>query len=665
MGRKVSVGFVVLVLLNSCLRAAPAVDPCQIIQGLRSQMKQLKTVKAQYAVDSLYGPDKRPQKSHVTYAKDSDKYNIVENQIDPNGRNTLKRVVYDGVDLKLYIHVRDEPGQPRAAVLPADHKDVMFTDNDLLQVAEFHMVRPSRDVRYARFAYEYRGTEAVDGRNCLRIISVAPYLPGQKVFDHRWIEVSGTQYILRREVCLIDDKPEQLLYERQFSYDSAAGYPFPTRIAYRRYEIDPQGKPTLYYDKQIRVERIRINEPIDPCEFTFTFPEGTVVNIAPPTASPADLKNPGPYPIPEAKAAYDPNQTQPDPRTEFTLTKGEFPLVLPVRFGPRTWDFIVDTGSTLTIFDLSFRAQLGEPKRAIRMLSAGNPVVTQMFAAPRAFVGPFNIAECNEVMCAGLRNLAPILGREVHGMLGMDILKGHVVQIDFDEGRLAFLDDRQGDRPNWGQEFPITYDRMRLPQMKVSIEGRAEQDFTIDTGHGGSGTLEKSLFASVVADGNLKTTETAVATLGGTSKTSDVRLHRLTVGPLEYRSIIFTEGNGNQLGSDFLSRHVVTFDFLHDKLYLKKGKSFDRPDETGMCGVSLVRPDGQTVVYAVYEGCPAAKAGIKAGDVILKLQGRDAATYRMWEIRELFRSGDGKEITLTIRRAGETIDVSLRLERSV
>ncbi len=129
--------------------------------------------------------------------------------------------------------------------------------------------------------------------------------------------------------------------------------------------------------------------------------------------------------------------------------------------------------------------------------------------------------------------------------------------------------------------------------------------------------------------------------------------------------LIFSEARDNLLGLGFLSRHVVTFDFPHDRLYLKKGESFDKPDEAGMCGVSLDRSDGRTVVSAIYKGQPAAKAGIKAGDTILKLDGRDVSTYEMWEIRDLLRSGHGKEITMRIQRGSRIKDVKVVLERQV
>jgi hypothetical protein len=363
----------------------------------------------------------------------------------------------------------------------------------------------------------------------------------------------------------------------------------------------------------------------------------------------------------------DPNQAQLGAGTQFTFARGQWPLLVPIQFGPRTCDFILDTGSTGTVLDLTFRPQLGEPKGRQRASTpSGKPVVMQVFPAPFARVGAFNLRDCNEVVCADLnKRLAQPLGREVHGILGMSFLRKHVLQIDFDEGRITFLDSGDADRQDWGEEFPLTYRKNGVPQIKLSVGGQPEQEFGIDTGYDASGLMAKDSFRCAVAQGRLKPVNTSTVGLTGVVKSRQIRVGRVTAGPFEYRGLVFTEAQVNLLGLDFLSRHVVTFDFLHDRLYLKKGRSFDKPDEAGMCGVSLERRAGHTVVTGVYKRRPAARAGIKVGDVILRLQGRDANTYPMWEIRDLLRSGHGKGITMVVQRGRNIKEVAVVLEREI
>lgn len=656
---------VLSIFLCRCLSASE-VDPRAVIEALRDQMKQLKTLQVEYTVDSVNGPSRTPHTAQVTYIKDNDKFCIVEDQTDPNGQEILRRTVYDGLDIKQYVHAtgREEPAQ--GVILPASHRVATFTDDDIMRAAGFGLVAPGSDEQFAQHQFEFRGTELVDGRNCLVVVFITAFLPGHTAFNYSWVEIDDSRYLLRKIRCLIDDRLGMVLYERQYAYESLDGYPFPTEINYRRYDIDSRGYRSLDYEKLMRVRSVRINEPVDPCEFEFNFPEGTAINIAPTTVSAAELKDPSPMREPDpSELPFDPNLTQPDPRTEFSFDPNEGLVFLPVRFGPGAHDFIVDTGCSRTIFDLSFRPQLGAPGPMAGVTTFGGRAAVQVFVAPRAFVGPFNIADCNEVMGANLSGFSLAIGRDVRGLLGMDVLKSHVVRIDFDRGRIAFLDDVPERREDWGEAFPLTFNDSGIPQVRIDLGSAGEHGFAIDTGAAASGALAEDVFARVVAETGVQPTPTAALTAASTVESRQCRVERLKLGPFEYKELVFAEAEMTIVGLAFLSRHVVTFDFPHRKLYLRKGRRFDKPDEAGMCGLMLTRSDGRTVVYTVYDGEPAAKAGIEAGDVILKLQGKDANTFTMWQIGQLLRSGHGKEIALTIQRGEEVRDIAVVLERQI
>jgi len=69
--------------------------------------------------------------------------------------------------------------------------------------------------------------------------------------------------------------------------------------------------------------------------------------------------------------------------------------------------------------------------------------------------------------------------------------------------------------------------------------------------------------------------------------------------------------------------------------------------------------DHGILVSSVDEDGPAAKAGIKAGDVILKFNGktvRDAGQFR----EEVAKTEADQEVSLTLQREGKTVDVKLK-----
>jgi len=61
----------------------------------------------------------------------------------------------------------------------------------------------------------------------------------------------------------------------------------------------------------------------------------------------------------------------------------------------------------------------------------------------------------------------------------------------------------------------------------------------------------------------------------------------------------------------------------------------------------------------------AERAGVKAGDVVLKLNGRPAKELELWEIRNMLAAGDGKEVRLTVQRGSKTKRFTIVLKRKL
>ncbi|MCK5611887.1 PDZ domain-containing protein, partial [Candidatus Pacearchaeota archaeon] len=148
----------------------------------------------------------------------------------------------------------------------------------------------------------------------------------------------------------------------------------------------------------------------------------------------------------------------------------------------------------------------------------------------------------------------------------------------------------------------------------------------------------------------------------------EVRIEGLSVGLLKYQGLIFTEGtegSESRLGLSFLSRHIVTFDFPNSKIYFREGNKFNKTDETDMSGLHLRRISNKTIIYSVDESSPAHKAGIKANDVVLKIGDDDVNLCDMWDIRELLRLGNRREIIMVIKRGNDVKEVSFLLEKRI
>ena len=299
---------------------------------------------------------------------------------------------------------------------------------------------------------------------------------------------------------------------------------------------------------------------------------------------------------------------------EFSIVKGDALILLPVKYDGKEHLFLLDTACTYTMYDLSFKKELGDVKKHEKAHTSGGQVELELYDAPEAYLGDHNIGGSGKVGCVDLRMVNFILGKKVSGIIGMDFLKKHVIQIDFDKGTLAFLTLEKKQSSAWGEEFVVKYVQ-DVPYITVSLPDGNGVDFMVDTGLNFFGNLDKRLFENLISKQNVKKSESLAYTPSGVSKNRNIRTDKFSIGPFDYEGAIFGEGELTLLGMGFLAHHIVTFDFLNGKLYLKKGEKFRTVDEIDMSGLHLLHISEKTIVHSVDGDSPAYKAGIRANDI--------------------------------------------------
>ena len=124
------------------------------------------------------------------------------------------------------------------------------------------------------------------------------------------------------------------------------------------------------------------------------------------------------------------------------------------------------------------------------------------------------------------------------------------------------------------------------------------------------------------------------------------------VGPFHQLGLIFSTWPGpNCLGLGFFARFHVTFDFPNDGVYLRPVKEFSRPDFLDLSGIRIAKKSKEVRVSWVLRGGPGQRAGILVGDVILAVDGADAAHLSALDI--CVRLSKPGRCTLDLR-SGET-----------
>jgi hypothetical protein len=339
---------------------------------------------------------------------------------------------------------------------------------------------------------------------------------------------------------------------------------------------------------------------------------------------------------------------------------------VPVNCSGHTRPFVVDTGTTNTVFDFSYRDLLGKPIRQGELvdLVSGAKRTIDLFQVPEANLEGIALNTSGFTALTDQTSMSDYEDFDTGGLLGLDFLSGFTVQLDFDQGELRLLDPTTQSTNSWGEKYRMQYDRLERPKVSGILQDSTETSFIIDTGSVVN-NLETSLFDALVRDASLPVIYISSQSESGGRVSRCVRIPKLSLGTTEYHDLLFSEANTSTLGVPFLYRHRVTIDFLRERIYLSPGAHFQEMDQCDMSGLYVRRLDGSIKVTSVIPNSPAEEVGLKVGDTIEEIDGIEAYKYTVHEIRQLLKSGDGRKIVMKVRKDIGLVDATVVLRRQL
>jgi predicted metalloprotease with PDZ domain len=149
---------------------------------------------------------------------------------------------------------------------------------------------------------------------------------------------------------------------------------------------------------------------------------------------------------------------------------------------------------------------------------------------------------------------------------------------------------------------------------------------------------------------------------GGAFSSEIGRLRSMSLGPYEWDDPIVivssaTEGAfaseefAGNIGNRVLERFRVTFDYQRREVVLEPGRHYSDRDRLTRCGMLLTRRDGTVKVASVLANSPADHAGLREGDQVLALDGRDIAQWDLPAVSALLDDGEiGSKVAVRMRR---------------
>ncbi len=226
---------------------------------------------------------------------------------------------------------------------------------------------------------------------------------------------------------------------------------------------------------------------------------------------------------------------------------------------------LLDTGAA-TFLDESLAPRLGKPIATAPANGAKHEAYC--YPAPKLFLGNIQLRTGDTVRLRDFTRESSYAGRRVMGVLGIDCLKHYCIQLDFEAGKIRFLDPNHLEITTLGQAFPLTVSgdwQLPLLQNGGLVEGGGKYAL-IDSGYDADGTLNAEQFALALRKGELISINDQWA-----------RLPNCVWNGEKHTNLLIGRFDKDVIGLKFLARHLVTLNFPKRTMYLKQTRNTPLP----------------------------------------------------------------------------------------
>ncbi|MGB5171320.1 MAG: aspartyl protease family protein [Eudoraea sp.] len=419
---------------------------------------------------------------------------------------------------------------------------------------------------------------------------------------------------------------------------------------------------------------------------------------------------------------------------EFNLPKGKkyekvsFQLInnliiIPIKVNGAELSFILDSGvSKPILFNVSDKDSIhlkNVSEITIRGLGDGEPI--KALSSKGNFFKLKNIRNLNQHLYVVLdreMNFSPTLGIPIHGIIGYDLFRDFVVDINYSSRQIKFYDPEHYVPKSYKDEelLPLVI-RKNKAYVQGNVDLNDKKDvpvnLLIDTGSSDAVWLFPDKYKGLEVPDKFYDDFLGKG-LNGTifGKRTMVKSIRLGSHTLKDAKAAFPDMNtfgldanlGNRngsLGGEILKRFNVIVNYSSNEIRLRKNAYFKKPFQYNMSGLQIrhnglryiadriadnrgvvygsrksfgdvqILMEGSTrlslvpeiVVSAIRLGSPAEQAGLKEGDIILAVNWKKVHSYKLQEVLKMMNDKEGKKIRVLIERYNKDLLFSFVLKK--
>lgn len=347
--------------------------------------------------------------------------------------------------------------------------------------------------------------------------------------------------------------------------------------------------------------------------------------------------------------------------------------------------FILDSGSknTLLFIDDSINNPLKKSyQRAFEINGWGNGISNFGLISIQNKVKIGKVMGSN-ISIVGINrsdmDISPFFGEKIDGILGMEIFKSLIVQINFQKHKILFSNPINFVPPKKSEKINIIIDNDK-PFINCQLAFDDQRKFPIklliDLGESKPLSLIVGTDSFIQYPNNFVYANLGVGLNGlisgyiGQNKRFQIGKFQLdnifTAYPDEnsLKGILFNDTRNGSIGMGVLNRFLLTFNLSQNMLYLKKNINYKKPFVFNRTGIEIRAEEpkyerffiGNVVPYT-----PAYIYGLQADDEILVIDGISIEKLNYKEILGILEDKDKNFLYLKIKRGNNIKEFNLHL----